>query len=148
LNSEAFTAALGTPFRRLTHLRGSWAHHLAMKYGPHGYLDPGHYDPADYYAKAFANLIEEIERSKDTFIVHYRTKYDDPEHPPIWMTAEVMSLGQLSKWLGNLKLRADRQAIANPTGSTRKFWSPLRTTSHMSAISARTMVAFGTSSLP
>ncbi|KSV72240.1 hypothetical protein N183_27105 [Sinorhizobium sp. Sb3] len=101
-------------------LRGSWAHHLAMKYGPHGYLDPGHYDRADYYAKAFANLIEEIERSKDTFIVHYRTKYDDPEHPPIWMTAEVMSLGQLSKWLGNLKLRADRQAIARPYGLDEK----------------------------
>ncbi len=101
-------------------LRGSWAHHLAMKYGPHGYLDPALYDRADYYAKAFANLIEEIERSKDAFIVHYRTKYDDPEHPPIWMTAEVMSLGQLSKWLGNLKLRADRQAIARPYGLDEK----------------------------
>jgi abortive infection bacteriophage resistance protein len=101
-------------------LRGSWAHHLAMKYGPHGYLDPGHYDRADYYAKAFASLIEEIERSKDTFIVHYRTKYDDPEHPPIWMTAEVMSLGQLSKLLGNLKLRGDRQAIAKPYGLDEK----------------------------
>lgn len=97
-------------------LRGSWAYHLAMKYGPHGYLEPGNYNRADYYAKAFASLIDEIERSKDTFIVHYRTKYDDPEHPPIWMTAEVMSLGQLSKWLGNLKLRADRQSIAKPYG--------------------------------
>lgn len=101
-------------------LRGSWAHHLAMKYGPHGYLDPSHYDRADHYAKAFTTLIEEIERSKDTFIVHYRTKYSDPEHPPIWMTAEVMSLGQLSKWLGNLKLRADRQAIAKPYGLDEK----------------------------
>ncbi|MBY3043712.1 Abi family protein [Rhizobium leguminosarum] len=92
-------------------LRGCWAHHLAMKYGPHGYLDPTIYDRPDRYAKAFTSLIEEIDRSKDTFIVHYKGKYSDPEHPPIWMTAEVISLGQLSKWLGNLKLRADRQAI-------------------------------------
>lgn len=102
-------------------LRGSWAHHLAMKYGPHGYLDPMLYDRADRYAQAFASLIEEIERSKDTFIVHYKKKYDDPEHPPVWMTAEVISLGQLSKWLGNLKLRADRQAIAKPYGLDQKI---------------------------
>ncbi|MGO6896409.1 Abi family protein [Rhizobium ruizarguesonis] len=102
-------------------LRGSWAHHLAMKYGPHGYLEPAQYDRADRYAQAFATLIEEIGRSKDTFIVHYKSKYDVPEHPPIWMTAEVISLGQLSKWLGNLKLRPDRQAIAKPYGLDEKI---------------------------
>lgn len=91
-----------------------------MRYGPHGYLDPNLYDRADRYAKAFATLIEEIDRSKDTFIVHYKSKYDDPVHPPIWMTAEVISLGQLSKWLGNLKLRPDRQSIAKPYGLDEK----------------------------
>ena len=74
-------------------LRGCWAHHLAMNYGPHGYLEPALYGRADRYAQAFARLIEDINRSKDTFIVHYKSKYDDPEQPPIWMTAEVVSLG-------------------------------------------------------
>ncbi|MBY5517843.1 Abi family protein [Rhizobium leguminosarum] len=97
-------------------LRGSWAHHLAMKYGPHGYLEPVLYNRADRYAQAFAKLIEDLNRSKDTFIVHYRSKYDDPEHPPIWMTAEVISLGQLSMWYSNLKSRPDRQAIAKTYG--------------------------------
>lgn len=97
-------------------LRGSWAHYLAMKYGPHGYLDPGLYHRPDRYAQAFAKLIEDLARSKDTFILHYRNKYDDPEHPPIWMTAEVISLGQLSMWYNNLKNRPDRQAIAKVYG--------------------------------
>ncbi|WP_018405952.1 Abi family protein [Methylocystis rosea] len=97
-------------------LRGRWAHHLAMNYGPHGYLEPVHYTRPDHYAKAMTSLIEEIERSRDTFIEHYRRKYRDPELPPIWMTSEVISLGQLSKWLGNLKLRVDRQAIAKSYG--------------------------------
>lgn len=97
-------------------LRGAWAHHLAVKYGPHGYIDAAIYGRPDHYAKALAGLIEEIDRSRDTFIVHYKAKYDDPKLPPVWMAAEVMSLGQLSKWLGNLKLRADRQAIAKPYG--------------------------------
>lgn len=101
-------------------LRGSWAHHLAMKYGAHGYLDPRIYYRADHYAKAFSTLLEEIKRSRDTFIVHYANKYHDPQQPPIWMTAEVISLGQLSKWLGNLKLRSDRNAIARPYGLDEK----------------------------
>lgn len=87
-----------------------------MKYGPHGYLDPGLYHRPDRYAQAFAKLIEDLARSKDTFILHYRNKYDDPEHPPIWMTAEVISLGQLSMWYNNLKSRPDRQAIAKVYG--------------------------------
>lgn len=102
-------------------LRGGWAYHLAMKYGPHGYLDPNIYDRPDHYAKALASLIDEIDRSKDTFIIHYNNKYDDPAQPPIWMAAEVMSLGQLSKWLSNLKLRADRQAIAKTYGLDEKI---------------------------
>lgn len=102
-------------------LRGGWAYHLAMTYGPHGYLSPNLYDRPDRYARAYTGLLEEIDRSTDTFIVHYRSKYDDPQQPPIWMTAEVMSLGQLSKWLGNLKLRADRQAIARPYGLDEKI---------------------------
>lgn len=97
-------------------LRGSWAHHLAMKYGPHGYLDPSLYRRTDRFAQAFTQLIDDLRRSKDTFIVHYKNKYDDPEHPPIWMTAEVISLGQLSMWLSNLKHRPDRQAVAKPFG--------------------------------
>lgn len=97
-------------------LRGGWAHHLAMKYGPHGYLDPGLYHRADRYAQAFSKLIEDLRRSKDTFILHYKNRYDDPEHPPVWMTAEVISLGQLSMWYSNLKNRSDRQAIAKVYG--------------------------------
>lgn len=96
-------------------LRAAWAHHLAMTYGPHGYLDPSLYD-REHYNKAIIALRQEIERSRDTFMIHYRQKYDEPELPPVWMTAEIISLGQLSKWLGNLKHRADRRAIARPYG--------------------------------
>lgn len=97
-------------------LRANWAHCLALKYGSHGYIDPSIYGRQDHHDRALLGLIEEIERSRDTFIAHYRAKYDDPKLPPVWMTAEVISLGQLSKWIGNLKLRSDRSAISKPYG--------------------------------
>jgi abortive infection bacteriophage resistance protein len=102
-------------------LRGTWAHHLAMKYGSHGYLDPAIYLRSDRYLKAYAALIKEIARSTDTFIEHYKSKYGDPPLPPIWMTAEVVSFGHLSKWFGDLKHRADRQDISKPYGLDEKI---------------------------
>ena len=96
--------------------RASWAHSLAIKYGAHGYADDDLYARADHHDRALANLTEEIERSRDTFIAHYRDKYDEPDLPPVWMASEIMSLGVLSKWIGNLKHRADRNSIAKPYG--------------------------------
>ena len=101
-------------------LRGAWAYHLATRYDPHGYLDPAIYARSDQFARALASLLDEIDRSKDTFVKHYKTKYDDPEIPPVWMVSEILSLGQLSKWFSNLKARADRQAIAKVYGIDEK----------------------------
>ena len=101
-------------------LRAQWAHHVAMTCGPHGHLDPTRHHSADKHAAAIEDLRKEVARSSDTFINHYRRKYDDPALPPVWMAAEVISLGQLSKWIDNLKFRADRQAIAKPFGLDEK----------------------------
>jgi len=55
---------------------------------------------------------EEFDRSRETFIEHYKSKYTEPELPPIWAACEIMSFGQLSKWFQNIKLRQDRNEIA------------------------------------
>lgn len=97
-------------------LRAQWAHHMAMAHGPHGYLDQAHYAHIDRHGKMIAELNEEFRRSRDTFAVHYREKYTSPPLPPVWMAAEVMSFGLLSKFYGGLKQRSERQAIARPFG--------------------------------
>jgi len=101
-------------------LRARWAHHMAMTHGPHGYLEQVHYALITRHAEALAELNREFRRSRDTFAVHYRKKYTSPKLPPIWMAAEVMSFGLLSKFYGNLKLRNERQAIAKPFGLDEK----------------------------
>ncbi|CTQ33931.1 Abi family protein [Jannaschia rubra] len=97
-------------------IRAQWAHHMAMTHGPHGYLDQHLYKRRDRHGQAVSRLTDEFTYSRDTFAEHYREKYSSPTLPPIWMTAEIISFGQLSKWLYNLKRRADRNAIARPFG--------------------------------
>jgi abortive infection bacteriophage resistance protein len=96
--------------------RGSWAHHLAMVHGSHGYLDDRNYLHPAQAKKNMAQLAEEVDRSHDTFIQHYRNAYGDPPLPPVWMVAEVISFGLLSKMISTLAARASRQGIARPLG--------------------------------
>lgn len=103
--------------------RGSWAHYQAMVHGPHGYLDDWHYSNADQFQRNVAQLTDEVERSHDTFIEHYNTKYGDPPFPPVWMVAEVMSFGLLSKFISLLGTRASRQGIARPLGLDERIFT-------------------------
>jgi len=57
----------------------------------------------------------EIERSKESFILHYRNQYDDFPHLPLWMAVEVMSFGSLSKLFNNLT-RAYQKQIGESLG--------------------------------
>ena len=93
-------------------LRAQWAHHMAMTYGSHGYLDGDHYANKNKHDSRVKRLKAEFRRAKDTFARHYRKKYTKTEQPPVWMAAELMSFGLLSKFYGDLDQRRDRQAIA------------------------------------
>ncbi|MBL8288001.1 MAG: Abi family protein [Rubrivivax sp.] len=96
--------------------RANWALVLALRHGPHAFEDPNRFWRQDRHAHCLSELDEELARSKETFVVHYQRHYDDPARPPVWAVCEVMTLGQLSKWLDNLKARPDRQAIAAAYG--------------------------------
>lgn len=97
-------------------VRTRWAHHLALKYGAHAHLDAALFKDPVLHGRLMAGLREEVDRSQETFIEHYLRTYDDPPLPPLWSACEVMSFGQLSRWVGILKYRADRQAIASGYG--------------------------------
>lgn len=95
--------------------RTSWAYHLAHEYGPHAHMD------ADLFKRPRRNwdyagqrnkLATEIKRSRETFVIHLRSKYEEPL-PPIWALVEIMTFGELSKWIGNLRHGRDRNAVAH-----------------------------------
>jgi abortive infection bacteriophage resistance protein len=97
-------------------MRTHWAQTLAERYDPHAYLQPGLFHKQSIYESCMKSLDEELARSKETFVQHYRDTYTHPSRPPIWAICELLTLGQLSKWLGNVKLRNDRQAMAHRLG--------------------------------
>jgi abortive infection bacteriophage resistance protein len=106
-------------------LRGSWALQLALSAGSHGYLDSARYSDSKEFRDGRQKLKNSVKFSSETYIEHYRQTYDVPPLPPVWMVAEMMSFGQLSRWYSNLADRALRNAIAQPLGLPETVLVPL-----------------------
>lgn len=92
-------------------IRTQWAYYLAHSYGTHAHLQTDIFKSKYEYDKTIANLMVELNRSREVFIKHLISKYDEPM-PPIWAIVEIISFGQLSKFYSNIKTRKDRNAIA------------------------------------
>lgn len=106
-------------------MRGSWAYALAHAGGPHSYLDASLYSDRRHFHDNLSRLAREVGTSPETYIDHYRRTYDDPAMPPVWMVAEMMSFGQLSRWYSLLDDRALRSKIAQPFGLSETILVPL-----------------------
>ena len=102
-------------------VRTQWAYQMSIRHGSHAHLNSFIFDDVDRYITGLGEIVKEFGRSKEKFIKHYKATYNDPALPPIWAMCEVMSLGQLSRWISNLKHRADRQAIADAYDMDEQF---------------------------
>lgn len=94
-------------------LRGSWAYSLAHRGGSHGYLDAALYRNRRTFHEQLGKLASGVGQSSETYILHYRENYDHPAMPAVWMVAEMMTFGQLSRWTSLLADPALRQEIAD-----------------------------------
>ena len=96
-------------------MQRGWAYTLAHRYGPHAHLDTNLFKvPARNWdhTQQSQKLETEARKSQETFLQHHYQKYDETL-PPLWAVVEMMTLGQLSKWYGNLRHGADRNAVAH-----------------------------------
>lgn len=102
----------------------------AQRLGPHWFMEPRHFYPG-YRISDLRRKIEEavgirIDHASskkvyptihsETFISHYYTKYGEPDLPPIWMTAEVLSFGVLSRLYSCFSDDKIRDEIASSFG--------------------------------
>ena len=101
-------------------VRSRWAYVLGHKYGSQAYEDPSIFVDPNKFNDNLRKLDEELERSKEDFVKHFREKYRMP-HPPIWAVCEVLSFGQVSRFCKSLNDPGDRQEIANTYGLDEKI---------------------------
>jgi abortive infection bacteriophage resistance protein len=97
-------------------LRTRWAYMLSLRYGAHAYLDPALFSKTKDHEKCLAKLRAEFENSRETFVLHYRKTYSEPDMPPLWGACELLTFGQLSLWFQNIKDGTVRAEISRPYG--------------------------------
>lgn len=94
-------------------VRSQWAYQMAHLHGAHSHLDSTLARNQSHGTENRLLLEKEVKRSGEIFIKHLSAAYSEPL-PPVWAICEVMSLGLLSRWFGNLGPAATRKAIALP----------------------------------
>ncbi len=89
-------------------LRTHWAYVLGTRYGPIAHRNSALFNTC--HQKLLSGIEALYNNRKEIFLKHY---LEHDKEPPIWVLCEVLSLGNLSKWLRSLKHQHDRQAIAD-----------------------------------
>lgn len=77
----------------------------------HWFLNVDLYADRYKYKYVLNSIVEETRRSSEDFIVHYHSKYHEPDLAPVWMTLEVLSFGTLSKLFSSMILNSDINKI-------------------------------------
>jgi len=107
--------------------RARMVHETCCSLGAHWFMDPANYRSGFDHAR-FTKKVEDAVNIRidwrtghkiyptnhsEVFIGHYYRKYGDPDLPPFWMTAEVLTLGTLSFIFKQLRSNPLRSQIAS-----------------------------------
>lgn len=97
-------------------LRTRITYSFCHRFGNNWYEQKKLFRNPEYFYKFQTLMLDEMNRTSEVFIRHYRTKYDDPPNPPAWMVLELASFGQLSMLYKNLRNNEPRKQIADHFG--------------------------------
>lgn len=97
-------------------LRTKIIYEFAQIYGSHWHDRNELYTNQYRFNKDISKLYDEVDRSSETFIKHYKEKYTSPDYPPAWMSLEVASMGLLSKLFENLKKSTTKKKVVAEFG--------------------------------
>lgn len=97
-------------------LRTKIIYSYCIKHGSHWHENMNLYRDSNRFIRDINKLYEEVDRSNETFIKHYKATYTNPANPASWMSLEVASMGLLSKIFENLKNGDEKKAITAAFG--------------------------------
>ncbi|MCA9409163.1 MAG: Abi family protein [Candidatus Omnitrophica bacterium] len=90
-------------------IRTSLTYFLAHEFGAFGYLDKSNFHKGFRHDQWVAAVEEEISRSKEIFITHFKAKYKKSKKFPIWMASEIFSFGRLSQLYSGLNYKHQKK---------------------------------------
>jgi abortive infection bacteriophage resistance protein len=97
-------------------VRASWTNRFTLAHGSHPHLDPALFVNGYDYARMIAQVAANVEKSKEVFVEHYRSKYSSPYLPALWSVCEILTLGQLSMWFSNTRDASVKALVARDVG--------------------------------
>jgi abortive infection bacteriophage resistance protein len=86
------------------HFRTRLTYHLALAGGAFAHTNPAFFMPMFDHTGCLAKIQELEGPASDKFVSHFRTKYHEEQHLPVWMATELMSFGTISHVYGALTL--------------------------------------------
>lgn len=92
-------------------IRTAASYRLSSRYGPFAHSDAKNLRATFDHASWMRDVLSETERSRETFVSHFRSRYEEYPQLPIWAAVEIMSFGSLSKLYGGLQSE-DRRDLA------------------------------------
>lgn len=97
------------------------AYELSIECGDsHWYLDKNFFINDLAYKEILKIITDEVEKSREDNILHYRETYNNPTLPPIWNVVEILTFGQCVKICKLLK-REYKNKIARTFLEDEKF---------------------------
>lgn len=98
------------------HVRSRWTNRLTLKHGAHAHLKHELFSSGLAHSEQMVRLTRAVDQSNETFIKHYSEKYSVPYTPPLWAATELMTLGELSKWIKATKDSTIKAGVAKDLG--------------------------------
>ena len=89
-------------------LRTKITYYFSHRYGPTAYINASYFHTKFLHTKWLEKVEEEIQRSKEAFVKHYKEKYTNFPNLPMWMSIELISLGSLSRFYQGMKIEDQR----------------------------------------
>ena len=100
-------------------LRTKIVYEMSLIYGSHWHENETLFTNPVFFNMNKEAVEKEINRSKEDFITHYYRNYDNPQHPPCWMSLEVVSMSLLSQIFSNIRELEAKQRILSAFGHKR-----------------------------
>ena len=101
-------------------VRARWTNRLSVAHGSHAHMISENFQNGFEYAQMYSKLAQTAKQSREVFVEHYRRKYTDPYMPPLWQVTELMTLGELSKWVESTLDNKLKDEVARDLGLPNK----------------------------